>query len=56
MGTGWTADAIANKVPLNANMAIKSSRGGFLQDAGGWVGAPGKATDWQVMQFQKLPF
>ena len=37
-------------------MGIKSSRGGYLSDQGGWKGKPGDNGNWEVMYIDKLNF
>jgi hypothetical protein len=49
-------DLKRNCVRKDRKYGIKSSRGGYLSDQGGWKGRPGSGGDWEVMYMDELPF
>ena len=55
---GWIADNVANlannAIRKDKTYGIKSSRGGYLSDQGGWKGRPSKSTDWETMTFDQI--
>ena len=49
-------DLRANVIRKDVKYGVRSARGGYLSDQGGWKGRPGAAGDWEVMTFDQLPF
>ena len=45
-----------NSVLTTKKYGIKSARGGYLSDQGGWKGRPNNAGHYEVMNFDPLPF
>jgi len=55
-GRTWVADNLGQSVRKDKKYGIKSSRGGYLPDKGGWEARPADASKWEVMYFDELPF
>ena len=58
-GRGWVADnigglttAVNNKVNKNSRIGLRSSRGGYVSDQGGWKGKPSNDGDWETMYIE----
>ena len=49
-------DLKANSVRKDKKYGIRSARGGYLSDQGGWKPKPPTAGHWEVMYMDELPF
>jgi hypothetical protein len=43
-----------NVIRKDRKYGIKSSRGGYLSDQGGWKGKPVRDSDWEIMYFDQI--
>jgi hypothetical protein len=55
-GRGWIADNLGQTVRKDRKYGLRSARGGYLSDQGGWKGRPQNADWWEVMTLDELPF